>query len=73
MLQRFGDESLYLPGDPGAGKSTFCRWLALVTAEGRVPEHPVPSPEGYAERLPVLRTVIIVPSGGSPNGWSRAG
>ena len=49
---RLGEESLYVPGDPGAGKSTFCRWAALVTALGRVPDHPVPCADAYREELP---------------------
>lgn len=62
LLTRLGDDSLYVPGDPGAGKSTFCRWLALVAASDTLPVHPVPDPEAYREtypeglrnRLPVL-------------------
>ena len=34
LLQRLGEESLYVPGAPGSGKSTFCRWLALLAAGG---------------------------------------
>ena len=52
LLHRLGEESLYLPGAPGAGKSTFCRWLALVVASGEVPAHPVAVPEGFEEQLP---------------------
>ena len=62
LLGRLSEESLYVPGDPGAGKSTFCRWLALVTASNNLPAHPIPDPEAYREtypeglrdRLPVL-------------------
>ena len=28
LLRRLGEESLYVPGDAGSGKSTFCRWVA---------------------------------------------
>ncbi len=52
LLHRLGDDALYLPGAPGAGKSTFCRWLALVVASGDVPAHPIDAPEGFEERLP---------------------
>ncbi len=64
LLDRIGESSIYLSGDPGAGKSTFCKWLALVAANGDVPLHPeaLQAPEGYGEtcnaslrdRLPVL-------------------
>jgi hypothetical protein len=62
ILNRLNKESLYVPGDPGAGKSTFCRWLALVVASHTLPTHPIPEPKDYhetyprelGERLPVL-------------------
>ncbi len=62
LLGRLGEESIYVPGDPGAGKSTFCRWLALVAASEVLPTHPISDPEDYREaypeplrdRLPVL-------------------
>jgi hypothetical protein len=52
LLTRLGQESLYVPGAPGAGKTTFCRWLALVTAGGTLPPHRIQAPEGFAETLP---------------------
>ncbi len=52
LLHRLGEESLYVPGAPGAGKSTFCRWLALAVASGSLPVHPVGTPEEFEERLP---------------------
>ncbi|MCB1909051.1 MAG: DUF4062 domain-containing protein, partial [Rhodocyclaceae bacterium] len=52
VLHRLGEESLYLPGAPGAGKSTFCRWLALAVVSGEVPVHPIAVPEAFEERLP---------------------
>ena len=52
LLHRLGDESLYLPGAPGAGKTTFCRWLALVVASGAIPAHPVGVTEEFEEKLP---------------------
>ena len=39
LLHRLGEESLYVPGGPGAGKSTFCRWLVLAVASGFLPAH----------------------------------
>ena len=39
LLDNLGRSPLYVPGAAGSGKSTFCRWLALVVAEGRVPAH----------------------------------
>jgi len=52
LLHRLGDDALYLPGAPGAGKSTFCRWLALVVASGSVPDHAIAAPKGFEEQLP---------------------
>lgn len=63
LLDRLADESLYVPGAPGSGKSTFCRWVAWLACEGRMPAAlDVEPPEGYREtwpaafanRLPVL-------------------
>ena len=52
LLRRLGKGSLYVPGAPGSGKSTFCRWLALLAAGGTLPDHPIPAPEGFRETLP---------------------
>jgi hypothetical protein len=52
LLHRLGEQSLYVPGDPGAGKSTFCRWLALLAAGGAVPAHRVAAPQEFEEKLP---------------------
>jgi formylglycine-generating enzyme required for sulfatase activity len=61
-LSRLSTESLYVSGAPGTGKSTFCRWVAWLVAEGVVPSQAVPPPHPFAEvlddglkgRLPVL-------------------
>lgn len=52
LLHRLGAESLYVPGAPGAGKTTFCRWLALAVACGALPAHPLETPAEFEERLP---------------------
>lgn len=39
LLDNLGRRPLYVLGAAGSGKSTFCRWLALVVAEGQVPAH----------------------------------
>jgi formylglycine-generating enzyme required for sulfatase activity len=52
LLDRLGSESLYLPGKPGSGKSTFCRWLAYLAAGGANPGHPIAAPEQFRETLP---------------------
>ncbi|NJD06497.1 MAG: NACHT domain-containing protein, partial [Methylococcaceae bacterium] len=52
LLHRLSCESLYVPGSPGAGKTTFCRWLALVAAAGQLPAHPIPTPDDFSETLP---------------------
>ena len=61
-LNRLATESLYISGAPGTGKSTFCRWVAWLVAEGAIPSLDVPPPDEYVEvlddglklRLPVL-------------------
>ncbi len=52
LLHHLGKESLYVPGAPGAGKSTFCRWVALVLASGAIPPHPIVADEAFEEQLP---------------------
>ncbi|MEO6563829.1 MAG: SUMF1/EgtB/PvdO family nonheme iron enzyme [Nitrosospira sp.] len=52
LLHRLGVESLYVPGAPGSGKSTFCRWLALCAAGNMVPPHPIGVAETFEESLP---------------------
>jgi hypothetical protein len=62
VLGRLATESLYVSGAPGTGKSTFCRWVAWLVAEGAVPSVDVPPLDDFAEalddglrgRLPVL-------------------
>ena len=64
LLGRLGEASLYCSGDPGAGKSTFCRWLALVAAGGAVPAHPIAEPDDYREAFPPAlhdRLPVLVP------------
>lgn len=54
LLDSLGRSPLYVPGAAGSGKSTFCRWLALVVAEGRVPAHRqiVVDEKKFTEKLP---------------------
>ena len=52
LLHRLGRESVYVPGAPGSGKSTFCRWVALAVASDGVASSAEGLPEGYAETLP---------------------
>lgn len=52
LLHRLGDESLYVPSKPGAGKSTFCRWVALAVASSSIPPHPIGAPVQFEEQLP---------------------
>jgi formylglycine-generating enzyme required for sulfatase activity len=62
-LGRLANESLYMSGAPGTGKSTFCRWVAWLVAEGAMPSVDVPAlDDDFVEtlddelkgRLPVL-------------------
>jgi hypothetical protein len=52
LLRRFGDESLYVPGSPGSGKSTFCRWVALTVASDMLPSSSGELPHKFVEQLP---------------------
>ncbi|MEM9387851.1 MAG: SUMF1/EgtB/PvdO family nonheme iron enzyme [Pseudomonadota bacterium] len=52
LMECLGEHSLFLSGAPGAGKSTFGRWVAWMVANGTVPSHSIPAPEDYAEQLP---------------------
>lgn len=64
LLRRLGDSSLYVPGDAGSGKSTFCRWVAWLVCEGAVPPPDVDTPHEWREALPeALRTrlPLLVP------------
>jgi predicted NACHT family NTPase len=64
LLDRLGKESLLVTGDPGSGKSTFCRWLTWLACEGAVPAAEVEAPEGLRETMPaslVGRIPLVVP------------
>jgi formylglycine-generating enzyme required for sulfatase activity len=53
LLNRFANESLYVPGPPGSGKSTFCRWVTLLTCAGQMPvANLVDAPYDYRETWP---------------------
>ncbi len=46
------EESLYVSGPPGSGKTTFCRWLTLAVCQGELPAHPIAPPKGFQETFP---------------------
>ena len=67
LLSLIDSQSLFLFGSPGSGKSTFCRWVAWLLAEGALPERDYASlngaeaegareqfPEALRGKLPVL-------------------
>ena len=86
LLDSVGRTPLYVPGAAGSGKSTFCRWLALVVAEGLVPAHRQIAvdeenfteilPDTLAGRLPLLIRLRDWASHGEflagRGGWFRA-
>ncbi|MCP4042591.1 MAG: SUMF1/EgtB/PvdO family nonheme iron enzyme, partial [Gammaproteobacteria bacterium] len=53
------EETLYLSGPPGSGKSTFANWLCWVLVERRIPEPKVEAPEEYREGLPGRLTGLL--------------
>ena len=52
LLNQLNESSLYVPGAPGAGKSTFCRWVAYLVSYGKMPGLEISPPKGYAESFP---------------------
>jgi len=63
LLDRFGKESLYVPGLAGSGKSTFARWIAYLLCQGAMPDQvqleqkkPIIEkfPNALKEKLPLL-------------------
>lgn len=50
-LGRLANESLYVSGAPGTGKSTFCRWVAWLVAESAMPPLDVLPPDAITETL----------------------
>ncbi len=52
LLDLLANESLYVAGPAGSGKSTFCRWVAWLACAGEFPEIPVAPPKGYQEGFP---------------------
>ena len=55
LLDRFANESLYVPGPPGSGKSTFCRWVIWLACVGQMPATTLAdAPEGYRETWPAI-------------------
>ncbi len=52
LLDLSDEQSLYVSGAPGSGKSTFCRWVAWLVSAGTMPEQVIESPEGYHEASP---------------------
>jgi len=52
LLALLNQQSLYISGDPGSGKSTFCRWVTWLTCNGEMPPADVPAPDEYQETFP---------------------
>jgi len=61
LLDALGNESLYVPGGPGFGKSTFCSWVAWLVCAGAIPPADVEPPGEFVESLPeTLRNKLPV-------------
>lgn len=64
LLNLLDKDSLYVPGGPGSGKSTFCRWVAWLVAEGSMPSAELEAPDDFAEAFPELlrgKLPVLVP------------
>ena len=51
LLQVLDERSLYVSGAPGSGKSTFCRWVAWLLADGALPAQESESVDDGAEMV----------------------
>ena len=51
LLNRLGNESMYVSGDAGTGKSTFCRWATWLASEGAMPPIQSDGPEEFREQF----------------------
>ena len=64
LLRALGERSLYVSGGPGSGKSTFCRWVALLVVGGAIPQADVALPAELTESLPeplLKKLPVLVP------------
>jgi len=52
VLNLIEENSLYLSGAPGSGKSTFCQWVIWLTCRAGMPRFAVQPPEVFRERFP---------------------
>lgn len=52
LLHALARQSLYVPGAPGCGKSTFCNWVAWLACEGTMPPSDVEPPAEFVEMFP---------------------
>ncbi|HND53773.1 MAG TPA: NACHT domain-containing protein, partial [Pirellulaceae bacterium] len=53
ILKLIGRSSLYVAGQPGSGKSTFCKWLAYLACLGEMPATDIVSEKlEYVESFP---------------------
>jgi formylglycine-generating enzyme required for sulfatase activity len=53
LLELLNEQSLYVSGAPGSGKSTFSRWVSWLACADGMPEQAIEVPEGYREVFPV--------------------
>ena len=52
VLDLLENNSLYISGAPGCGKSTFCRWVAWLACNKAIPSPDVEGKTAYTEVLP---------------------
>jgi formylglycine-generating enzyme required for sulfatase activity len=52
LTDLLNSHSIYVSGQPGSGKSLFCRWVTWLICNGEMPTISIPPPSEYQEGFP---------------------
>ena len=64
LLDLLDQQSLYVTGPPGSGKSTFSKWVVWLACEQDLPPREITEPDKYQEKFPTSfsgRLPLLVP------------